>query len=88
MLTSEFYSSLRYHRMIADICHLDKATNGQETSGLDVMATSALSLDAYSGCAHHLLKTCHDIARLASRLESQEAVTYTDFAEAEARMYV
>ncbi|CAH0022391.1 unnamed protein product [Clonostachys rhizophaga] len=79
-------SFLRYHRMIADICHLDKATNGQESNGLDVMATSTFSLDVYSGCAHHLLKTCHDIARLASRLESQEAVTYTDFAEAEARI--
>ncbi|CAG9983779.1 unnamed protein product [Clonostachys byssicola] len=79
-------SFLRYHRMIADICHLDKATNGQENSGLDIMATSTFSLDVYSGCAHHLLKTCHDIARLASRLESQEAVTYTDFAEAEARI--
>ncbi|CAG9957082.1 unnamed protein product [Clonostachys rosea f. rosea IK726] len=79
-------SFLRYHRMIADICHLEKATNCQENNGLDVMATSTFSLDVYSGCAHHLLKTCHDIARLASRLESQEAVTYTDFAEAEARI--
>lgn len=88
ILTYQLCFSIRYHRMIADICHCEKSPNRHADNGLDMMASSTFSLDAYSGCSHYILKACHYIARLVGRLESHEHISYSDFAKEETHMYV
>lgn len=73
--------------MIANISHCERPTNGETDNHLDILASSALSLDPYSGCAHPILYACHNIARLVGRVETQGAISYADFAEEAMNMY-
>ncbi|KAL4787420.1 fungal-specific transcription factor domain-containing protein [Aspergillus varians] len=70
---------LRYHRMVADICHCEKSTPSRDETDLDMIASSSLSLNVYSGCAHHLLRACHNIARAIGRLESHNLMSFPEF---------
>lgn len=55
---------------------------------MDAIASSNSSLDAYSGCAHHLLRACHDIAGLGYRLELKGGISYADFSDEMGKMRV